>query len=841
MSFLIQYDLSKSITDVPPHPFPFALDPFQQAAWKAITKQHQLLPRSANQNEVVNLSPVQRTGDNVLVCAKTGSGKTLVGLLGIHKALQEKKRVFYTAPIKSLSNQKFHDLKGDFPSASVGIMTGDIKDTPDAQIVVMTTEILLNLLKKRGSKTESVGLTSSLSLDNLGAIIFDECHYINDPSRGKVWEETMILAPPEVQLILLSATLEKPETFARWLGELKQVPVHLIQTEYRIVPLTHGVLDPITDELVVTQTPGVEVYQDQAYRKWLQTRDDILKGHATFKQKVANKVILGEKGGVEGKVRPKSFPHQLNHTLDLLKQRGQLPALFFVFSRKGCETLANQVTHSFLDGSESSNVEHIMNYHLHSYKSLESLPQYHTLKSLLLKGIAFHHSGLLPLLKEIVEILFSKGLVKLLFATETFAVGLNMPTKTVVFTGLSKYDDNANGMRLLRSDEYVQMAGRAGRRGKDTEGLVLYLPERDPVSSYELHQIMKGSRAPVISRMRFDYSFLLKTLNAGNTGWLQLMEKSYWFEQRRGLKVSNQAEIDRLAAVVARQEAAVSSEDRKLLSRKQELEQEMRAASSSKRKRLQIEYDGNKGLYDSLEFKKTADIYDALLDNQRMLKSLQDYQDGLEAHAATLDGPVKLLKSAMYLKDDATEPKDLKSDALLEKGILATEINEGHPLLMTELFTSKAGHALTGPELATLLSVFLEDFDKDSPYSLDELDIPSSVKDAALGVSDDARLLAALEEECGCERSSLDLSIQWLELVYRWLTEPDVHMATLCTDYNTFEGNVVRGLLKLANLVDEWVSLATLSSHADQIEKLVALKPQLIRDIVMPNSLYLRL
>jgi len=794
-----------------------------------------------NQNEVVNLSPVQRIGDNVLVCAKTGSGKTLVGLLGIHKALQEKKRVFYTAPIKSLSNQKFHDLKGDFPSASVGIMTGDIKDTPDAQIVVMTTEILLNLLKKRGSKTESVGLTSSLSLDNLGAIIFDECHYINDPSRGKVWEETMILAPPEVQLILLSATLEKPETFARWLGELKQVPVHLIQTEYRIVPLTHGVLDPITDELVVTQTPGVEVYQDQAYRRYLQTRDDIVKGHTTFKQKVANKVILGEKGGVEGKVRPKSFPHQLNHTLDLLKQRGQLPALFFVFSRKGCETLANQVTHSFLDGGESSNVEHIMNYHLHTYKSLESLPQYHTLKSLLLKGIAFHHSGLLPLLKEIVEILFAKGLVKLLFATETFAVGLNMPTKTVVFTGLSKYDDNANGMRLLRSDEYVQMAGRAGRRGKDTEGLVLYLPERDPVSSYELHQIMKGSRAPVISRMRFDYSFLLKTLNAGNTGWLQLMEQSYWFEQRRGLKVSNQAEIDRLATVVERQSALVSEEDRKVLDRRQELEQEMRSASSSKRKRLQTEYDGNKVLYESLEFKKLAEAYEVLKDNQRMLASLQDYQEGLEGHAATLDGPVKLLKSAMYLKDDATEPKDLKPDALLEKGLLATEINEGHPLLMTELFTSKAAHALSGPEVATLLSVFLEDFDKDSPWSLDELDIPKPVKMAVLGVSDDARLLADLEEECGCERSAMNLSIQWAELVYRWLTEPDVHMATLCTDYNTFEGNVVRGLLKLANLVDEWVSLATLSSHADQIEKLVALKPQLIRDIVMPNSLYLRL
>jgi superfamily II RNA helicase len=189
-SYPIQPDLSVPPADLPANPLPYSLDPFQQYALKAIYQNH-----------------------NVGVFAKTGSGKTAVGEMAIHKALGEGKRIFATYPIKSLSNQKFSDLTKQFPSYTVGILTGDIKFQPDAQILVMTTEILRNLLYKQGTKTQSLGLTASLSLDNLGVVIFDECHFINDPDRGKVWEETMVLIPPTVQLILLSATLDKPELF----------------------------------------------------------------------------------------------------------------------------------------------------------------------------------------------------------------------------------------------------------------------------------------------------------------------------------------------------------------------------------------------------------------------------------------------------------------------------------------------------------------------------------------------------------------------------------------------------------------------------------------------------
>jgi ATP-dependent RNA helicase DOB1 len=182
-------------------------------------------------------------GHNVLCSCKTGSGKTLVGEYQIAHSLRQGKRVFYTTPIKSLSNQKFHDLKAMWSEpGQVGIMTGDIKFCPNAQIIVMTTEILRNLLYKQGTSTEHVGLTASLSLEDLGAVVFDECHYINDKDRGAVWEETMILLPPSVQLIMLSATLNRPELFAEWIGELKQIPCHVIQTQFRVVPLTHSII-----------------------------------------------------------------------------------------------------------------------------------------------------------------------------------------------------------------------------------------------------------------------------------------------------------------------------------------------------------------------------------------------------------------------------------------------------------------------------------------------------------------------------------------------------------------------------------------------------------------------
>ena len=825
--YLIQTDLTKPVPkELYPAetPYTFPLDPFQQHAISAI---HQ--------------------GHNVLVCAKTGSGKTLVGEYQIYHSLAKGGRVFYTTPIKSLSNQKFHDLQIQYKGTSVGIMTGDIKFRPDAQIVVMTTEILRNLLYKQGTQTEGLGLSAALHLEGLDAVIFDECHYINDPDRGKVWEETMILLDPSVNLILLSATLNKPEAFASWLGSLKKVPIHLIQTSYRIVPLTHSVLGGTSgSDLLTILTSGEEVFQEKTYRDWLAGRKALVDAHRAFKDKVHNKVLTGVKGGVPDKVRIKSYPQQLNEAIEFLNRTHNLPALFFVFSRKGCEKYAALVERSLLHGAEQASVKHLMDSYLSHHKAdLVSLPQYHTLRDLMCKGVAFHHSGMLPVLKEVVELLFGRGFIKVLFATETFAVGLNMPTKTVVFTSLTKFDEG--GQRTLRTDEYIQMAGRAGRRGKDTEGLVLYLPEREAIEVTDLRQIMCGSKQPIRSRMNFHYDFLLKTIhtNTSSRSWLSIMENSYWFQQRNLSRIAASKTLTDTEAKIAAAEAAIPAE-RMALAQEQErlvadtvLYQQGRARKNAHRA-LQDFKEDNPGFLPAhatqyTEYKKLCMIR---IDQRQEVMWLQD-------HAKTVEPFLVFLRSVEYLtpESDSKPPETLAATDLTLRGILATEVNEGNPILMTELFLSRKAHDLSGPELATVLSAFLEDFDKDLSITVEYVQVPDTTKTVLRHLTQIAKDFQKKEDAFYGAAAGSDkiwaTTLQWTEPLYWWLTDT-VHLSAVCAEYGIFEGNFVRGLLKLANILDEWLSLATYCEHADQIEKVTVLRSLLVRDLAVPDSLYLK-
>jgi len=541
--------------------FPFELDPFQKHAISAIS-----------------------CNENVLITAKTSSGKTTPAIYQIAHSLKKGKRVFYTTPIKSLSNQKFHELKNLFPSVS--IITGDIKFNPNADVVVMTTEILMNLLYKKGSSTENVGLTAGMSMDGLDAVIFDEVHYINNKERGKVWEQCLILLPREINLVLLSATIAQPEAFASWLGDLKQKPIHLISTTYRIVPLTHyiieadGQLRPVMDEK--------ERFIDTTYRQWLFGRDKILDDHADHKRRVAGRDAGQVITTKEGKVKLKSYTHQLNSTVSMLYEKQLLPALMFVFSRKDCERYASQIEGSLVDTSEGAAIENIFDFHLSRYRDqLIGSPQYHTLRALLVRGIAYHHSGLQPLLKEIIEILFGKGLVRVMFCTETFAVGINMPTKTVVFLDYKKYCDQANGMRMLATDEYIQMAGRAGRRGKDKLGTVIYLPRGEPASLEEVRKMMTGGSAYISSRMDFGYDFILKTLQSKSVDWKNILRESYWYKQQMESRKLIEEEYVTLTAQM--QALSLTGTDEQELAAYYEKKKLLEYAVKDYKKRLQSE------------------------------------------------------------------------------------------------------------------------------------------------------------------------------------------------------------------------------------------------------------
>jgi superfamily II RNA helicase len=818
MTELSQYlnivDINEKITSTIENPaisYPFSLDPFQEHAISAIHKH-----------------------ENVLVCAKTGSGKTLVGEYQIAHSLKKGKRVFYTTPIKSLSNQKFHDLKQMFPS--VGIMTGDIKFCPDAQIVIMTTEILRNLLYKKGTMTENIGLTASLSLENLDSVIFDECHYINDRDRGKVWEETMILLPTEVNLILLSATLDHPELFASWLGDLKQKTVHLIQTQYRVVPLVHTLLCGNQFKVLMDEK---EQYNDKIYTDWTRDRSKMLKDRDTFKEHVKDVRQQGYEGAVDGKVHIHSFIHQMNDTITLLYQRELLPALFFVLSRKDCEKYASKVDGSLLSTSDAAAVNHIIGFHLSRYRdSLQNVAQYHTLCDLLKRGIAYHHSGLLPLMKEIVEILFSKGYVKVLFCTETFAVGLNMPTKTVVFVGLQKYDDYSGGMRILRTDEYMQMAGRAGRRGKDKQGQVIYLPDRQPIDASQMKTMMKGNKQPIVSRMDFDYDFILKTLQNNNVQWLQIMERSYWFVERQRILKQSENEKDAIEHKIK----SIEMDDTIYadLQQRADLEIQVKSTVNALKKEAQKKLDSWKNKHMGPKWETLWKQFQTVYSLKNSLASIQTDIDYLKNHTQTIQPKIQQLQKYGFITEDAPiqTPELLKKEHLTMKGIIATEINEGDSLLLSEMFMSKIAHDCDGKELICILSAFLENIshNDEAKITLSTLskDIPNRIKQTYAWLEKTMH-----SSELFDKRSEYAVCVDWIEPIWRWIHGENIDI--ISNEYDIFEGNFMRGIMKLVNIVDEWISIATICNDTTQIEKINEVRGLLMRDVIVSDSLYLRL
>ena len=774
-------------------------------------------------------------GHNVLITAKTGSGKTFVGEYQIAKTLQRGGRTFYTTPVKSLSNQKFNDLKKLFPNNSVGIMTGDIKFRPDADIIVMTTEILRNLLFKQGTLTEKVGVTALLSLDGLDSVVFDEVHYINDEDRGHVWEECLILLPPAVKLILLSATLSSPFGFAKWLGESKKVPVWLISTLWRAVPLEHCVIGNGSNARFYDSK---ETFHEDTYRGWLAERSGLALAHDKFKDKVKAAKASGHEGPVGGKVRPKSFEHELNACLGQLHETGGLPAIVFVFSRVGCEKLAKKVQHTFIDSSDAAAVSHIWDFHLSRYKDcLEFSPQAHALKALAMRGIAYHHSGLLPFLKEILEILFARGLCKVLFATETFAVGINMPTKTVIFTALDKFTDG--GERLLKTSEYIQMAGRAGRRGKDDRGLVIYLPQRDPVSASELKQIVCGKVASFGSRMNFGYDFLLKILNASSSSGAiterELIQKSYW----NALEQEYLGGLVSEAATLGQALPVLKVEEREECEIYHDIQRRISETQNAKKKAAQRELTNWKDTHKESIWNPILARYDNWLDLSKKKARLDEEIHKMKAVWDANVCNIPIVQARRLLLEECGFVTSGASLQLTPLGRLCSEVNEGHPFLMTELYEHQANtlSPLSATDLLTVLALFIGDKgSKDAkPTSSKE------VGEVLDHLNRHVKKLIAMEERHRIYDPKLwELSTDWIDPIAEWL-EGEVSVAELAAKYELFEGNVQKALMKLGALLEEFQAMATISGNVELLKKLEDCRPLVLRDLILAESLYLRI
>ncbi len=503
-----EYDsiINKAIT------FPFELDTFQKRS-------------------IIRLESHQ----NVLVCAHTSSGKTVIAEYGIALGKKKKRRVLYTSPIKALSNQKYRDFKKKF--SDVGILTGDVSINPDAQCLIMTTEILQNSLYK-----------NSELLNSVEWVIFDEVHYINDNERGHVWEEILILLPSGIGIIMLSATVPNYMEFAEWVGKIKKTTVYVQNTLKRIVPLEHYIfIDKDNVFLVKNSNNQVDENKIKKSLKVLLNLNDRHKKLMDSNGKYKNNIIkrqriyvdnikwfdkfnykskndkFNKKNNFQNNYNQKQYNNNNNiritkthmkieDIIDYLYETQLTPAVIFVFSIKRINEYAKMLsTKMLISKSESNKIIKFYNECINTLSNEDKqIPQIKELREMLINGIGIHHSGLLPILKEIIEILYSKGIIKILFATTSFSIGLNMPTRTVVFTDIYKYNDEKR--EILTSSEYLQMCGRAGRRGIDTIGYVfLCLMESKNLENecLEIKQMLKGIGTEVESKFRLSYRTII--------------------------------------------------------------------------------------------------------------------------------------------------------------------------------------------------------------------------------------------------------------------------------------------------------------------------------------------
>uniref|UniRef100_A0A674BHS4 SKI2 subunit of superkiller complex n=1 Tax=Salmo trutta TaxID=8032 RepID=A0A674BHS4_SALTR len=448
--------------------------------------------------------------DSVFVAAHTSAGKTVVAEYAIALSQKHMTRTIYTSPIKALSNQKFRDFKTTF--GDVGLLTGDVQLSPEASCLIMTTEILRSMLYN-GSEV----------IRDLEWVIFDEVHYINDAERGVVWEEVLIMLPDHVSIILLSATVPNAVEFSEWIGRIKKKHIYVISTAKRPVPLEHylytGNSTKTQKEMFLLLDPSGN-FQTKGYYAAIDAKKERTSKHAqSFGTK--NPSHLHQGGG---------FTHDRAVWLSLLhflSQRQQTPVVAFTFSKTRCDDNARSL--ASMDLTSSAEKSEIHSFFQKSLRRLRGgdrqLPQILFMRDLLKRGIGVHHSGILPIMKEVIEMLFSRGLVKVLFATETFAMGVNMPARTVVFDSIRKHD--GTGFRNLLPGEYIQMAGRAGRRGLDATGTVIILCKSGVHDMGDLNVMMLGKPTVLQSQFRLTYTMILNLLRVEALRVTDMMRRSF--------------------------------------------------------------------------------------------------------------------------------------------------------------------------------------------------------------------------------------------------------------------------------------------------------------------------
>jgi superfamily II RNA helicase len=793
------------------------------------------------------------TGNHTLVTAHTGSGKTLPAEFAIGFFHGLGKKVIYTSPIKALSNQKYYEFSRKYPHISFGLFTGDIKTNPEADVLIMTTEILMNALFRGNTpSTEGTALGASLQFQidiqtEVGCVVFDEVHYINDADRGQVWEKTILMMPNHIQMIMLSATIDAPERFATWCerGGESGKTVYLASTNHRVVPLTHygfltitesifkGMKDKILEKEIRDNTNTLIPLQKDNGQGYLR----IAKTLKTFEQKQTTM----KRAAV------------LNNLVLYLRDHDMLPAIGFVFSRKHVELCAHEITIPILEDDSKvpytvrKDCEQIVRK-LPNYREYLELPEYNQLVSLLEKGIGIHHSGMIPILREIVELMISKRYIKLLFATESFAIGLDCPIKTAIFTGLTKFDGNTE--RYLMSHEYTQMAGRAGRRGIDTIGHVVHCNNLFKLPTQSEYAAMLGGKPQtLVSKFRISYSIVLNLLQKSEEplaldSIVDFVKKSMVNEEIEKSISECHQRVNELASIVAQKMTSFEETKTPVDDCIKYLELEKKLKTATNKHKKQCERDIREIIDANPKIKDYAKSVGEYQTKQNELKNEKDHCEYLEGY---LQEQVRRVVFVLVNEGFVEESAD-GYYTLTDSGKMASTLAEVHPLIFVKLLQqSRLLADLSPKQCIGLLSTFTDvKVPADEKYTIpvtEDRNVKQVVSTMATMFLDLESVEHRYDMRTGIQYDEylqydmIDAFMQWADCE----TEQDCKYF-IQQAINISVGDFTKAIMKVAAIVKELMSMCEEFEGKEGIVELYyrlsKIEPMVLKYITTAQSLY---
>ena len=796
--------------------FPFELDHFQKYAIEAIDN-----------------------GNHILVTAHTGSGKTLPAEYAIEKFCKEGKKVIYTSPIKSLSNQKYHEFTKKFPDISIGILTGDIKFNPEADCIIMTTEILRNKLFQKEKDHNQLDFNIDMETE-LACVIFDEVHYINDAERGKVWEECMIQLPKHIQMVMLSATIDKPEEFAKWIEENGTKEVWVASTYRRNVPLTHYCFVPLpsssfkqinkhsidlvthyTNEPIIIKS-NVDGFNSNNYKQLDKVFNVFTKDNIHINNTFA-----------------------LNSITGYLKSHNQMPAICFVFNRRFVESYAQKISINLFTDKEAKLsakakqecIKILMK--LPNYKEYMELPEFDLIVKLIEKGVAIHHAGLLPIFREMIELMFSKGYVKMLFATETFAVGINLPTKSVIFSNIEKWD--GHNTRYLFPHEYTQMAGRAGRRGLDKFGNVYHLNSNFKWPAYAFYKdIFSNQAQALISKFQIYPQLVLRILyeniSIDEFATRSMLNLLYTKQVQNFEEELEELEQDYKEETELHNEYKIIHEYKQILDRLHKQEYKKQKKQLQQRKST-IESTCKDIYKDLIIVQQKEDTRDKIKNISENINDIKTY-----THSCVDD-----------IKDFLIEDKYIDdNDKLTEMGMLAMQLQEVHGLSFSYFLLHNDLNKLTSKEMSIVLSSLANVTVTEQYYSLKELGQFNKnvnielVKEFVRTYQNDYVYVTDFEETKQIySKSTYNVQYDFMEFIDKWYEVSDESGAKkVIQDFtentSTFIGEIIKGILKINAIVLELINIYNKTDdNTELVYKLENIVPHIMKFVVSNESLYI--